>query len=134
MFVACILSGLLGIFLPEQATGLVARVLPQFLMIYNFGLVVGGVMGLTGMLHHRKEDVPFSLMIERLSLFFLGSLFVIYGIAIMVTSPSASAGAVTILSVPVVCAWRIYQITRDLRIIHNTLKTPPPPEVKADGP
>jgi hypothetical protein len=124
LFLACALSGIIGIFAPEQSTGLVGKIFPDYFMTYNFCILIGGVMGLAGMMHRRNEDVPFSLAVERLALSLLGTLFLIYGMAIVFAAPSSGAGAILILSLPVVAVWRIYQITRDLKLIHTTLNRP----------
>lgn len=119
MLVACILSGITGMFDPVGVSPAAARVLAPWLLYgWYGGLTLGGTIALYGLLC--KTLV--SLAVERVGLIVLAAMSTLYATSILVGDPITLAFAASfVVSFGFACVWRVRQIAQELRRVQEVV-------------
>jgi len=115
----CFLSGLVGILTGSYPPAVVFA-LHTFAWAYNVCLLLGSSVTLLGV--WLKPVI--SLLIERIGMIWLGTIFLAYGIAITLSSTASVTGGILLYGLAAACAARAITITRDLQKIEFALKHP----------
>lgn len=124
MLVACIASGVSGLFSPVKTSPAIAKVLPFWEIYFWYGgLILGGSIAFVAVLGKTLT----SLYVERVGLTLLTGLCAAYGLAVIATTGYKLAFAVVfVVAFGVACAFRMKQIGRDLKNIGIVLREDQP--------
>jgi ABC-type microcin C transport system permease subunit YejE len=109
MMVACILSGLSGLFAPSESSAAIQRLLPKAVELgWYLGLIIGGVIGLYGLVKN--------LLVERIGMTILTSISFGYLLVLINVSPRLLTFSLfIILFFSLACLIRIIQVNRLLK-------------------
>lgn len=120
ILVTCFLSGLAGVLtgnFPEP----IVRMLHSYAWAYSVSLGLGAIVTLVGVF--LKPVV--SLLIERVGMVWLGTIFLAYAISVSVQVDGRGiTGAILLYGLALATAARAITITRDIRKIEFALKHP----------
>ena len=109
---ACVISGLAGLVAPTSTSSALAHLLPTWVvMAWSAGLVIGGVVSITGVLMRGLT----ALLVERIGLVGLAGFSVLYSAVIVAElGLRATFTALFIAAFAAACVGRFWQINRDL--------------------
>ena len=117
-----LLSGTVGLLTPEASSPILAEVLGHWVWVWHTGLVIGSSTALLGLALRPLSNV----LVERVGMMWMASLFLAYFVAVCVTDDAYfTTYSGVILSLGIAFAARVVQITRDLRRLHQVLKELP---------
>jgi hypothetical protein len=121
MLVACVATGVVGLFQPASASNVVTSLLPSWeVATWYSGLTLGGVVGLFGV--SRKGVM--SLMWERVGLIMLTFLMLAYSTAVITqVGVRGSLPAFFTGLFAIACAIRFVYITTDLKRMEDITAT-----------
>lgn len=115
------LTGLLNLLRPSDALSALSQFVPFYPVIWSVGLMLGAAAGLVG----ATRELPLSLILERIGLSVLATMFVTYTAAIVTIFGARGWGSAIIVGgLALGVLGRIRQISRDLRSIEEA--GPPP--------
>lgn len=113
---AALLAGVTSLLVPGAGSRIIVEVLPDYVMVWNVGLLVGASTTAVAMLLPQ----PWTVLIERVGMTWMAALFLPYGVAVMILGNSlSSTGALLILGYGLACAARAWQITYHRRVLRR---------------
>jgi hypothetical protein len=120
ILVACVLTGLVGLITGSSSPASIAEVYGDWAVLWNVGVVLGGV----GTLGAMFSPVPANLLVERVGMIWLATMFFAYAVAIaLYNDPDrVVAGLGTDLALATACLVRAYQISRQLALLRAALR------------
>jgi hypothetical protein len=123
LLVTCVLTGVTGL-LTGNAAPVLQQVLGDHVWVWHAGLVVGSAVTLVAVFLR----LPMTLVVERVGMIWLATLFLAYGAAILLLSTAtvATAGGIT-LGFGLASIARVVQITNDLGRLRVALAQEPTP-------
>lgn len=129
LMVACLISGVSGLF-PHEQRGVIDQLAEGAAGAWYTGLIVGGSVVLVGVCMR----VPTSLLVERVGLLLLTGLFLAYGVGVylLLGNDQVRVGGVITIACGVACGVRAWQIGRDLSRLRRALADPV--EMADEGP
>jgi hypothetical protein len=120
ILVTCVLSGLVGL-LTNEYPAPVKLILHSFTWAYGASLSAGAVIALIGI--YIKPVA--SLLVERVGMAWLGSIFFAYAVAVTVQPQGRGlTGAILLFGLGLATIARAITITRDLRKVQQALANP----------
>lgn len=116
---ACVVTGIVGLLTGSASPNAIAQLFGHGSALWNLGVLAGGVGSLVAM----WLRFPTNLLAERVGMIWLSTLFLAYGVAIVVVNDDAKAIASlgTVLAITVACVARAVQLTGHLRLLRNAL-------------
>lgn len=119
ILVACVVTGIVGLLTGSASPNAIAQLFGNGSALWNLGVLAGGVGSLVAM----WLRFPTNLLAERVGMIWLSTLFLAYGVAIVVVNDDAKAIASlgTVLAITVACIARAVQLTSHLRLLRNAL-------------
>lgn len=120
ILISCILTGLVGLITGSSSPASIAEVYGDWAVLWNIGVVLGGA----GTLGAMFSPVPANLLVERVGMIWLATMFFAYGVAIaLYNDPDrVVAGLGTDLALATACLVRAYQISRQLAALRQALR------------
>lgn len=111
-----LLSGVLNVlgFATSPALAVVTAAIPFYGWVWGFGLILGSGTALASLLY----TIPMSLILERIGLTLLATLFTSHAIAIGLAAGTRGLGTALIVgSLAIGSALRVHAISRDIKMI-----------------
>lgn len=119
-----VFSSIVGLVDPTKASPTLTRVLGNGVWLWHVGLLVGCLTTLVGILLLKPLN---DVLIERIGVTWLASIFLVYGTVIAIVGGSIGATSAGIsISLGLALAVRAWQITKDLARLRRILQAIPP--------
>lgn len=117
----CVLSGLSGLLVPGAQSPAIVAALGEWTWAWYVGLTLGGAVPLVGV----WLKMPTCLLIERVGMVWLSTLFLAYGVGIAFVADSRGVTAAAFTAgYGLAAAARVWQISRDLRKLKAAISAP----------
>jgi len=120
ILVFCILTGVIGLATGSASPASLAEVYGHWAALWNVGVAIGGAGTLAAMF----SPVPANLLVERVGMIWLSTLFLAYAVAIGVHNDPdrVVAGLGSDLAFTAACFVRAWQITTQLKLLRAALR------------
>lgn len=119
ILVACVVTGIVGLATGSASPASIATLFGHGSVLWNIGVLIGGLGSLVAM----WLRFPTNLLTERVGMVWLSTMFLAYGVAIVLVNDEARAisGLGTDLAITFACLARAWQLTKHLRLLRNAL-------------
>lgn len=115
-----LLTGIASSFNKSPVVAAIEQTLPFYGYVWNIGLILSGTVGVISII----MNMPSTLIVERISMSLMATLFIAYGFTVVfIIGTSSIAGVLSLFAFGTGAFARIIQITGDLKKIEGLIKT-----------